>query len=250
MPPQAKPLTRLARRDPQSHGILATIGAEEPGVSSATLKLWEVEQLVSGAAPAALKSAKVFSSKLPESQVTALAVAGSSASGLLVAVGLGSGNVYLFKADLATGGWMGMGGAVGQRRAPSPLQPRSASAAVPSAASPKGRDAIAERRRGARRLLAHAGRAPAACPAQRGEVPQPLAHRGRWIAGAEGMPCTCPAPRSQGQGGAQRQDQRAARPGRPLGHHRPALPRWLGPAAAAAAAAASASAAAGRRQRH
>jgi hypothetical protein len=58
---------------------------------------------VSGTTPAPVKTARVFGSKHPESQVTALALAGSSASGLLVAVGLGSGYVYLLKADLSSG---------------------------------------------------------------------------------------------------------------------------------------------------
>jgi hypothetical protein len=87
----------------QSHGILVTIGAEEPGISNTTLKLWEVEQLVTGATPTPIKAHKAFSSKHPESQVTSLAVAGSTASSLIIAVGLGSGYAYLFKADLSCG---------------------------------------------------------------------------------------------------------------------------------------------------
>jgi hypothetical protein len=100
-------------------------------VSTATLKLWDVDKALATAAnsssttaasPPPLRVHKVFSNKYPESEVTALAVhdpSSSSGSGgsaaashsstaaasggpaLLIAVGLAAGSVYLFSTDTA-----------------------------------------------------------------------------------------------------------------------------------------------------
>lgn len=119
----------------QSRQLVVAVGLEEPGVSTATLKLWDVDRALAAAAasstssssaaasPAPLRLHKLFSNKYPESEVTALAVydpssssgaaaghsssttAGSSsapaAASLLIAVGLAAGSVYLFSADTA-----------------------------------------------------------------------------------------------------------------------------------------------------
>eukprot|EP00879_Flechtneria_rotunda_P007092 GHRR01007444.1.p1 GENE.GHRR01007444.1~~GHRR01007444.1.p1 ORF type:complete len:921 (+),score=350.13 GHRR01007444.1:614-3376(+) len=114
----------------QARQLLVTVGLEEPGISSATIKLWDTERVATAATavtngavsaagsspPASGVSAtlaanvppfriqKVFNSKYPESEVTALAVtdrAGSS-SGILIAVGLAAGSVYLFNGEAAS----------------------------------------------------------------------------------------------------------------------------------------------------
>jgi hypothetical protein len=119
----------------QSRQLLVAVGLEEPGVSTATLKLWDADKALAAAAnssssstlasPAPLRVHKVFSNKYPESEVTALAVhdpsgssssgssagltssssssvaAGAAASALVIAVGLAAGSVYLFSADIA-----------------------------------------------------------------------------------------------------------------------------------------------------
>ncbi len=88
---------------------------EEPGITTATIKVWELDKLQAAAAaaankpataaaapaPAPLKLQKVFNSKYPESEVTALAVTEAAAPQLTVAVGLASGNVYIFQGDTA-----------------------------------------------------------------------------------------------------------------------------------------------------
>jgi len=135
MPPPLCPL--------QSRQLLVAVGLEEPGVSTATLKLWDTDKAMAAAAaaassssgaataPAPLRSLKVFSSKYPESEVTALSihdpssssgmapapstVAGTAAAAasssstaaaaaagvppLLIAVGLAAGSVYLFSLE-------------------------------------------------------------------------------------------------------------------------------------------------------
>jgi hypothetical protein len=120
----------------QTRQLLVAVGLEEPGVSTATLKLWDVDRALAAAAaasststssaaasPAPLRLHKLFSNKYPESEVTALAVydpssssgaaAGhsssastsssstSAAASLQIAVGLAAGSVYLFSADTA-----------------------------------------------------------------------------------------------------------------------------------------------------
>ncbi|MEW5305679.1 MAG: hypothetical protein WDW36_008205 [Sanguina aurantia] len=139
--------------------LLLTVGVEEPGFSSSSLKLWDVDKIslakqaqqqptqqpqqpkssgwtggsvtVSGPVggnaagtvpsgpPQPFKSVKLFSAKYPESDVTAVAAkesvtgggdsSGSSSGavggpGVTVAVGLGSGFVYLLSADLSAKG--------------------------------------------------------------------------------------------------------------------------------------------------
>ncbi|KAF8068385.1 VPS11 [Scenedesmus sp. PABB004] len=100
----------------QARQLLVAVGLEEPGISSATLKVWEGDRLAAAAAaasagaggpPAAvapLRTARVFSSKYPESEVTALAVSDASptGAGLTVAVGVAAGAAYLFTGDAAT----------------------------------------------------------------------------------------------------------------------------------------------------
>lgn len=140
--------------------MLLTVGVEEPGFSSSSLKLWDVDKILlakqgqqqptpqqqlpkatswaggallsssggtvgsisssGGGTPAGppqpFKSVKLFSAKYPESDVTAVAAkeavtgntSSSSSSGgtaggpvVTVAVGLGSGFVYLLSADLS-----------------------------------------------------------------------------------------------------------------------------------------------------
>lgn len=142
--------------NPQGRRLLLTVGVEEPGFSSSSLKLWDVDKIslakqaqqqptqqpqqpkssgwtggsvtVSGPVgsnavgtlpsgpPQPFKSVKLFSAKYPESDVTAVAAkesvtgaggSSSSSSGAVggpvvtVAVGLGSGFVYLLSADLS-----------------------------------------------------------------------------------------------------------------------------------------------------
>jgi hypothetical protein len=142
-----------ARTHPQARQLLVTVGLEEPGISTATIKVWDAERAAAAAAAAAANTAvgaasssvtplrvhKVFSSKFPESEVTALAVCDSGASApgpaasgssgshlrhssgslsaaaaaagagggdaagtLTIAVGLAAGAVYLFGGDAAT----------------------------------------------------------------------------------------------------------------------------------------------------
>lgn len=137
----------------QGRRLLLTVGVEEPGFSSSSLKLWDVDKIllakqgqqqptsqqqqqakatnwaggVTGGSssstgsipsgpPQPFKSVKLFSAKYPESDVTAVAAkeavtgnasssssSGGSAGGLVVtvAIGLGSGFVYLLSADVS-----------------------------------------------------------------------------------------------------------------------------------------------------
>lgn len=111
----------------QIRQLLITVGLEEPGISTATVKIWEPEKVISAVAAAAatnsaaaamtslpqtgavsstpasippLRLQRVFSNKYPESEVTALAVAETGTTNLLVAVGLAAGSVYLFSGDM------------------------------------------------------------------------------------------------------------------------------------------------------
>lgn len=85
----------------QVRNQLLTVGVEEPGISTASLKIWEYGKLVGATNPTPLKISKVFNAKYPESEVTALAVKERDISQTLtVAVGLGSGSVYLFHGDI------------------------------------------------------------------------------------------------------------------------------------------------------
>lgn len=114
----------------QARQLLVTVGLEEPGISTATIKVWEAERAATAAAAAAsaassaaaalsampqpasvsttpanlppLRVQKVFSNKYAESEVTALAVSEGGATGasLLVAVGLAAGAIYLFSGDV------------------------------------------------------------------------------------------------------------------------------------------------------
>lgn len=113
----------------QARQLLVTVGLEEPGISTATIKIWESDRVIAAAANATaansaaaalsalpqaaavsttaaslppLRIQKVFSSKYPESEVTALAVADSGASSLVVTVGLAAGSVYLFTGDISS----------------------------------------------------------------------------------------------------------------------------------------------------
>jgi len=87
---------------------------EEPGASTATIKVWDGAKLAALRPPAAaaavaaataapqvpmapLKVQKLFNSKYPEAEPTALAVSDAAAPALTVAVGLGSGLVYVFQ---------------------------------------------------------------------------------------------------------------------------------------------------------
>ena len=74
---------------------------EEPGISSATLKLWELDKLLKGASVTPIKSSRVFNNKYPESEVTALAIQDNANQTVKVAVGLGSGAVYILQVELA-----------------------------------------------------------------------------------------------------------------------------------------------------
>ena len=101
----------------QHRNLLLTVGSEEPGYSSATLKLWEIPKqhaagastkapplssVVSSSGPGApLRSAKIFGPKHHVSEITAVAAREMSAGGLSVAVGLCSGMVYIMTCDLA-----------------------------------------------------------------------------------------------------------------------------------------------------
>ncbi|KAI8469810.1 MAG: hypothetical protein J3K34DRAFT_511770 [Monoraphidium minutum] len=129
-------LLHLAWAEVRQQQYLVAVGVEEPGVSTAAIKVWERSKLTAlapplpppGAAAAAaaaapsggaaaappaappplaqvapLKVQKLFNSKYPEAEPTALAVTDAAAPALTVAVGLGSGMVYLFQGDLSKG---------------------------------------------------------------------------------------------------------------------------------------------------
>jgi hypothetical protein len=116
----------------QARQLLVTVGLEEPGISTATLKVWEAERVTTAAATAAAASSaaaaisslpqpaaasaaaaslpplrvhKLFSSKHPESEVTALAVTDSGSvtgSSLLIAVGLAAGAVHVYSGEVSS----------------------------------------------------------------------------------------------------------------------------------------------------
>jgi hypothetical protein len=116
----------------QARQLLVTVGLEEPGVSTATVKIWDAERVIAAAATAAAASSaaaaisalpqpaaasaaaaslpplrlhKLFSSKHPESEVTALAVTDNGRAGggsLLIAVGLAAGAVHVYSGDVTS----------------------------------------------------------------------------------------------------------------------------------------------------
>lgn len=101
---------------PQEHQQLITLGVEEPGISTSVIKIWEYAKIAAAMSAAdrpatasssphanvtPLRTQKVFNSKYPESEVTALAITEATSPNLTVAVGLGSGNVYIFQWDPA-----------------------------------------------------------------------------------------------------------------------------------------------------
>jgi hypothetical protein len=118
----------------QARQLLVTVGLEEPGISTAAIKIWEAERVITAAATAAAASSaaaaisalpqpaaasaaaaslpplrvhKLFSSKHPESEVTALAVidsgnAAAAGSSLFVAVGLAAGAVHVYSGDVTS----------------------------------------------------------------------------------------------------------------------------------------------------
>eukprot|EP00210_Caulerpa_lentillifera_P001572 g1510.t1 len=82
---------------------LVTLGVEEPGVSSATVKLWLMERVYSGidgAAPQPFRVQKLFGARLPESEITCLAAKQRYDGHAIIAVGLASGMVYWMQGDL------------------------------------------------------------------------------------------------------------------------------------------------------
>lgn len=81
---------------------LLTLGVEEPGVSSATLKLWQMERVYSGTEfnPQPFRIQKLFGARFPESEITCLAAQQRSDGHAIVAVGLASGMVYWMQGDL------------------------------------------------------------------------------------------------------------------------------------------------------
>jgi hypothetical protein len=123
---------------------IVTLGLEEPGVSSATVKVWDAARLRQRATAAAATTAtatppvvslpplrvqRVFSasSKRPESEATCLAATELVAPLLTVAVGLANGGVYVFQGDTRGGG-----------AAPVPAAGTSSSAAAAAAAAASG----------------------------------------------------------------------------------------------------------------
>jgi hypothetical protein len=116
----------------QARQLLVTVGLEEPGISTATIKVWDAERVTAAAATAAAASSaaaaisalpqpaaasaaaaslpplrlhKLFSSKHPESEVTALAVTDNGSAGgssLLIAVGLAAGAVHVYSGDVTS----------------------------------------------------------------------------------------------------------------------------------------------------
>jgi hypothetical protein len=116
----------------QARQLLVTVGLEEPGISTATVKIWDAERVTTAAATAAaasnaaaaisalpqpaaasaaaaslpaLRVHKMFSSKHPESEVTALAVTDNGSAGggsLVIAVGLAAGAVHVFSGDVTS----------------------------------------------------------------------------------------------------------------------------------------------------
>ncbi|KIZ03467.1 subunit of VPS-C complex [Monoraphidium neglectum] len=139
VPAYGHKLLHLAWAEVRQNQYLVAVGVEEPGASTAAIKVWERSKLAAlkppppspaataaatatagpaapgapaspPAAPAAatvalapLRVQKVFNSKYPEAEPTALAVTDAAAPALTVAVGLGSGMVYLFQGDLSKG---------------------------------------------------------------------------------------------------------------------------------------------------
>ena len=73
-------------------------------MSSTTLKVWSLGKLYlatsMGSSPQPARSHRVYSPKLPESEVTALAVHDHEDGHTVVALGLASGMVYWFSGDL------------------------------------------------------------------------------------------------------------------------------------------------------
>lgn len=87
--------------------LVLTLGTEEPGVSSATLKVWSVEKLFAEGdqRPMPLKSQKLFSARFPESEMTAMTVRQRWEGHAVVAVGLASGMVYWMQGDVMKDRW-------------------------------------------------------------------------------------------------------------------------------------------------
>lgn len=86
---------------------ILTVGTEEPGVSSATLKLWNIEQLLAQGdqRPNPLRCQKLFSARFPESEITVLEAKQKGEEPAVVAIGLASGNVYWMQLDLLKDRW-------------------------------------------------------------------------------------------------------------------------------------------------
>lgn len=102
---------------------IITVGVEEPGISTATIKVWELDKLLRPTTPPTsaaaasgegtpvpytsnatpLRIQKVFNARRPESEVTAFAVSEASAFVTTAAVGLASGQVLVFQGDVARG---------------------------------------------------------------------------------------------------------------------------------------------------
>ncbi|GAX83865.1 hypothetical protein CEUSTIGMA_g11290.t1 [Chlamydomonas eustigma] len=115
------------------HGnLLVTVGSEEPGYLSSTIKLWDCNKLetlstssastsatstrtdqasstsihIQSPAVALLRSCRLFGPRYPEAEVTCLSATSSHRLGttVSVAVGLASGMVYIFSGDLSAKG--------------------------------------------------------------------------------------------------------------------------------------------------
>ena len=86
----------------KAQNILVTLGTEEPGVSSSTLKLWSIDRLFSDGEqqPQPLRSQKLFTSRFPESDITTMALTQRLNGHAVLAVGLASGMVYWTQGDL------------------------------------------------------------------------------------------------------------------------------------------------------
>jgi len=86
----------------KTNNLLLTLGTEEPGVSSATIKVWSIEKLFEDGDrnPQPSKQQKLFSSRFPEAEITAMAVKQIPDGRSAVAVGLASGMVYYTQGDL------------------------------------------------------------------------------------------------------------------------------------------------------
>lgn len=83
--------------------LLMTLGSEEPGVSSTTMKIWDIEKIEltpGNSTQQPIRNQKIFSQKYPESEITAIAVHEVTNHMTYMALGLASGFVYWIQGDL------------------------------------------------------------------------------------------------------------------------------------------------------